>query len=231
MFRTNKNRRLLPRSTGNHRGNRIRALLFNIGTNPSLTEDIAILRAMPGIIVFTPSDATELHCGLYSICTKRTSLYPFRKKGEPKIFDNEFELSLEKRLMSKRFRCVLDWLWRNNVRVVNAGRKLEMAGISTRIIHLNTIKPLDTEMLDQVFKRYELVGVVEEHNIIGGLNSAIAEWKSNQQLDTKGMMLSFATRDEFLHAIGSQEYARKFFGIDSETIFKRMQSEFCKMRS
>ena len=41
------------------------------------------------------------------------------------------------------------------------------------------------------------MGVVEEHNIIGGLNSAIAEWKSNQQLDTKGTMLSFATRDEF----------------------------------
>ena len=55
---------------------------------------------------------------------------------------------------------------------------LESKGISTRVVDMHTIKPLDTKMLDQVFAENELVVTVEEHSSVGGLGGAVAEYKA-----------------------------------------------------
>ena len=65
------------------------------------------------------------------------------------------------------------------------------------------------------------MAVVEEHGLIGGLGSAVAEWRAAQ--DGKiARMLSFGTPDQFMHEVGTQEYARRKFGLTADNIASRM---------
>ena len=61
------------------------------------------------------------------------------------------------------------------------------------------------------------MAVVEEHNKIGGLGGSIAEWLAKQE-PMKGRMISFGADDEFMHEVGSQNYAREKYGLTAENI-------------
>ena len=79
----------------------------------------------------------------------------------------------------------------------------------------HTVKPLDTETLQEIFDNYHVVATAEEHGLIGGLGSSVAEWLASQRYD-KSRLLMFGTSDEFMHKIGSQAYARTHFDLTPE---------------
>src|SRR5260221_498461 len=101
-------------------------------------------------------------------------------------------------------------------------------GLSARVESFHTIKPLDTDRLKEVFARYRLVAVVEEHTRIGGLGGSIAEWLSSQD-GLRGRMIGFGTDDVFMHEIGSQEYGRRKFGLTSENIAETVSARFASL--
>jgi transketolase len=65
------------------------------------------------------------------------------------------------------------------------------------------------------------VAVVEEHGLLGGLGGAIAEWRAMQDR-AQARMLAFGTSDEFMHEVGTQEYARRKFGLTAHHIANRV---------
>ena len=96
--------------------------------------------------------------------------------------------------------------------------------ISCSLYSFHTIKPIDKERLFEIFDKYELVVTVEEHTIVGGLGSAVAEVKSSYSKSPKQITIGFP--DEFDIKFGSQEYIWKQMGIDSKSIINKIKNEY-----
>jgi transketolase len=105
--------------------------------------------------------------------------------------------------------------------VLEAAALLAGHGIPPRVESFHTVKPLDEQRLEEVFATAALVVSVEEHGRVGGLGGSIAEWLASQS-GTSARLLSFGTADTFLHQIGSQDYARRRFGLQAEAITQQV---------
>jgi transketolase len=104
--------------------------------------------------------------------------------------------------------------------VVKAADILKERGVSAGVVSFHSIKPLDTQFLDAASRQYKLLVSVEEHGVIGGLGSAIAEWIAPRVKSIP--LLSLGTPDEFMHEVGSQEYARAKYGLVADKIVERV---------
>jgi transketolase len=93
-------------------------------------------------------------------------------------------------------------------------------------VSVHTVKPLEEPLLAGVFSSFPLVAVAEEHGLIGGLGSAVAEWLAPRWPRPAARFLSFGTPDAFLCEGGSQEYARARLGLTPKAIAARVRDAF-----
>ena len=105
-------------------------------------------------------------------------------------------------------------------KAIQAADILEKKGISVRIIDMHTVKPIDVEMLDSVFAQNKLVVTVEEHSIIGGLGSAVAEYKAGFEKSPKQIMCGLS--DSF-KKIGNYKFQMKDNGLVAEDIAEKVE--------
>jgi transketolase len=190
-----------------------------LGPTHHSCEDLAILRSLPGMTVLAPADANELRACLRAALQVNGPVYMrIGKKGEPQVHPDVPEIRIGKSITLRKGADVC--LIGTGVMVavmLEAAALLEMRGIEARVESFHTIKPLDTATLADVFAHYPLVAVAEEHGRIGGLGGSIAEWLAAQGT-MRAKLLQFGTPDAFMHEIGSQEYARRRFGLTAENI-------------
>ena len=104
--------------------------------------------------------------------------------------------------------------------VLEGAAKLEAAGVSTAVVNLHTVKPLDEAFLTRAFASFSVIASIEEHGLIGGLGAALAEWKVDH--NAKARLLRFGTADAFLHESGGTRYARARNGLTSDAILQRV---------
>jgi len=104
---------------------------------------------------------------------------------------------------------------------VDAAELIAQEDLSARLVSFHTVKPLDDELLTEVFSTSRVVVTVEEHSILGGLGGAVAEWLASQPATANGRLLRIGTADTFLHEAGDQSHARSRFGLDAETIAQK----------
>ena len=100
---------------------------------------------------------------------------------------------------------------------------LAQSNCSTSVVSFHTIKPLDEELLRDIFQRFRCVATIEEHSILGGLGGSIAEWLSDHP-ESKARLIRCGTRDEFLHTTCNQKEARKIFGLTAEALTQKIIS-------
>jgi transketolase len=195
-----------------------------LGPTHHSLEDLAILRTLPGMTVFAPCDEVELRLGLRAALEQDGPLYMrIGKKGEPVIHKTApaaFALGKAITLRPGRDACLVA-AGTVMPEVLAAADALQKEGITTRVESFHTIKPLDGAKLEEVFRSVKIVAVVEEHGLLGGLGGAIAEWRAAQD-GSLARMLAFGTPDEFMHEVGTQEYARRKFGLTAENITSRV---------
>ena len=87
---------------------------------------------------------------------------------------------------------------------------------------MGSVKPLDTNFLNQINKRkFKKWIILEEHSIIGGLGSSIIEWKIDNKIKTPEIK-RMAAPDKFIHNLGNQKYIRKEIGLDSNSILQEI---------
>ncbi|MFO1321939.1 MAG: transketolase C-terminal domain-containing protein [Burkholderiales bacterium] len=195
-----------------------------LGPTHHSCEDLAILRVLPGMTVLAPGDSNELRQLLRAALRQDGPVYMrIGKKGEPAILPDgapPLVIGQAARLRDGADVCLIGC---GTVlsEVLKAADLLASRGIQARVESFHTVKPLDTAALDDAFRRYPLVAVCEEHSRLGGLGSAIAEWRCEQP-GTPGALLSIAVDDTFMHEVGTQEYARRRFGIDADSIAARV---------
>ena len=203
----------------------------DLGPTHHSCEDLAILRTLPEMTVLAPADSLELRAGLRAALHHDGPVYMrIGKKGEPQIHASEPDLRFGRALTIQQGSDVC--LVATGVMVataVQAAKLLAAQRISARVESFPSVKPLDTARLAELFGRYGLVAVIEEHGRIGGLAGAIAEWLATQDA-ARGRLLSFGTADEFMHEVGTTEYARRKFGLTPENIAREVAGRHAHRR-
>ena len=174
-----------------------------LGPTHHSLEDMAILRALPGMCVLAPCDATELSLMLRAALKQDRPVYiRIGKKGEPAIHKDQPNLHIGKAITVRSGKDIA--LLNAGIlmpEVLKAADILKERGTSAEVVSFHSVKPLDEDYLAEAAKRFKLIVTIEEHGLIGGLGGAIAEWRAVTNISTP--LLSFGTPDEFMHEIGS----------------------------
>ncbi len=197
--------------------------LGNLGYTHCCVEDIGVLRSIPNLTILSPCDPFELvKCLEYSIKHINGPTY-IRLTGSTnqKIFieeDYEFKIGKNEQLVSGKDVVIYSTGAIIN-EVIAASDILKDHGISASIINVSTIKPFNGEEIFEQIKNYKLVVSVEEHNVLGGLGSAISECRS--KLGTPKKHLILGVNDKYSNA-GSYNYLKNYFGIDAQSIAKKI---------
>lgn len=192
------------------------------GTHHSC-EDVAVMRALPGMTVFCPADAWEVRGALRAaLAHDGPSYIRIGTRGEPTIHDAVPALSIGKAIPLREGRRVC--LLATGVMVhpaLEAARRLEADGVSAGVVSMPTVKPLDVETVRDAFSRFELIVTLEEHSVIGGLGSAVAEWLADAG-PQPARLCRFATPDQFYHASGERSHLHDAYGLSPEAIATRI---------
>jgi transketolase len=193
------------------------------GTHQSL-EDISFLRVLPGMSVVCPGDALEVRAALAASLRQPGPVYiRLGKKGEPVVHQAPPDFQLGKALVVRPGSDVCILSTGNLLPVaVEASDRLAPLNISAEVVSYHTVKPLDEEFLARAFYQFALVTTLEEHSVLGGLGSAVAEWVVDHG-PVAGRLLRLGTPDVFLHEAGEQEHVREVFGLTPEAVAARIQ--------
>ena len=147
------------------------------GSHQSI-EDIALMREMPNMTVFVPCDPKETEKAVMAAAEiDRTSLYPCGETRYVRILQRKIL-----HLFPGQANIMRDG---NDVCIITAGlmvpialkaaEELEKEGISAAVVNMHTIKPIDAEIILEMNKKCKGIVTAEEHSVIGGLGSAVAE--------------------------------------------------------
>ena len=189
-----------------------------LGPTHHSLEDIAILRTLPGMRVLAPCDTTELRLALRAALEEDGPVYiRIGKKGEPAIHAQAPAFRIGEAIIVRPGTDVaLLAAGTIMAEVLKAADMLDRQGVSVEVASFHSVKPLDRAYLDRACARFKLIATIEEHSRIGGLGAAIAECYANRRVAP--MQLSFGTDDEFMHEVGSQDYARAKYGLTAANI-------------
>ena len=195
-----------------------------LGPTHHSLEDLAILRTLPGMRVLAPCDGMELRLALRAALKQDNPVYiRIGKKGEPPIHSREPAFSIGQAIVVREGSDVaLLSAGTLMPEVLKAADRLMSQGISAEVVSFHTIKPLDCAYLAHAAGKFKLLATIEEHGVIGGLGSAVAEWRAAANAPVSHLM--FGTPDEFMHEVGSQEYARAKYGLTAENIAARVEA-------
>lgn len=187
-------------------------------------EDIAIMRAIPNMTILSPADATEAYYAVNYAAKIDGPVYIRLTGGlnEPIVYQNEYAYRIGKSVVLKTGEDIALVTTGDMASVaLTVAQNLENDGIAAAVINMHTIKPLDEEQLKLVGDK-KIVVTIEEHSVIGGLGSAVAEYYARTKGATR--VLTMGIEDEFLHP-ASREYLLRQAGLDVTGIYERIRKE------
>jgi len=148
----------------------------NGGTHISV-EDIAIFRSMPNMVVVVPADTVELREAMKTIATYQGPVYLRMARGPmPRIFPENHKFALGKSsILSEGDDATIISTGIMTYYALQAAKRLAAENINVKVINSSTIKPIDEETILEAAESTGALVTVENHNIMGGLGSAVAE--------------------------------------------------------
>ena len=195
----------------------------SLGMSHHATEDLAILRALPNLVVMAPADLVEAEeCTKALAKTKGTAYLRLGRGGERRIHDRIVGFRIGKAIKVHEGKQVA--IFSTGAifeEVTEAYDELKKQGYDPSVYTFPTVKPIDREVIEEIGRNYELLVTVEEHNIVGGFGSAVAEVLA-ELLDKKARLIRIGIDDEYSVRVGNQKYLRQQYGIDSTSIAKRI---------
>ena len=147
------------------------------GATHQCNEDIAVMRTIPGMTIITPADAVEAKAATIAAAKIDGPVYlRFGRLAVPVIFDENYKFEVGKGVTLVEGTDVTIIATGLMVeRALAAAELLKAEGISANVINMATIKPLDSELVLAAAKKTGAIVTAEEHSVIGGLGSAVAE--------------------------------------------------------
>ncbi|MFC1815186.1 transketolase family protein [Thermodesulfobacteriota bacterium] len=200
-----------------------------LGGTHQACEDIALLRVMPNMTVICPGDATEVRLALRAAVIYGGPVYiRLGKKNEPAVHQEPPPFEIGKGIVVRRGSDVCIMSTGNILPIaIEAAVHLEAKGISTQVVSMHTVKPLDLDLLKLSFNTFDVIATVEEHSLIGGFGASIAEWMSDQP-PLKGRLCRKGISDNFIRRVGDQNNARKALGLTASDIAANILASLAK---
>lgn len=200
------------------------------GATHQALEDIAIMRSLPNMTVIVPADAKQAKLATLALSKHNGPAYlRIGKTNTPNYSHDDFTIG-QAEVLKTGSDISLIACGTMVHQAMQASQKLEKLGISSQIINLHTIKPLDQETILQATKQTGAILTLEEHQQAGGLAGAILETigLSYKKTNTNGEMLlekipvfdSIAINDKFGQS-GSLDELYEYYGLDVKTIVKK----------
>ena len=193
-----------------------------LGVSHHATEDLAIMRSIPNLLCLAPSTLHEAAKATEAVVDHQGSCFLRLDKSH----GTEEQELLEPFVIGK-LRTIRDG---GDLTLITCGgileevqqaadRLKEQHGIQARILSMHTLSTMDVEGITRAVEETEHVITVEEHSIVGGLGSAVAEVCMDHGLKPRSFN-RIALRDGFSSIVGSQNYLRTRYGLDADAIFK-----------
>lgn len=189
------------------------------------TEDLAFTRVLPNLQVFSPADSLETIKIMEYAAGYDGPMY-IRLSGGlncPIVYKEDYNFcagKLKQMLQGGEVAIIATGLLVSES--LEAANILADRGIACSVYNMHTIKPIDEEGLIRIFRDYKMIVTVEEHNILGGMGSAVAEYKAKYSNMPRQVMIGFP--DSFAEA-GSQRYIWEQKGLTAELIAERIEKE------
>jgi transketolase len=196
------------------------------GGSHQAIEDVAIMRALPNMVVLVPADGEETRQMVLAAAEYNGPVYIRMGRLEvPVIFGEDYHFEIGKAKVIKEGTDVA--IMANGLMVtaaLEAAEQLSADGISVSVVNVSSVKPLDEETILRVAKETGAVVTAEEHNIIGGLGSAIAE-VLGEKLPTP--MVRVGLKDTFGESGRPYELLEKY-GLTKENLVKAVHQVLTK---
>ena len=147
------------------------------GKTHQVVDDIAIMRAMPGMVTISPADDIETRLALRWAAAYDGPVYVrLVRDATQRLFDERYSFAFGRAVVVREgVDVTLISTGAQTPRVVDAAELLAAHGIDAHVVHVPTIKPIDVAAIVDAAERTDLVITVEEHSVIGGLGGAVAE--------------------------------------------------------
>lgn len=197
----------------------------SLGVSHHATEDLAVMRALPDVAVFAPADRVEAAAVARAVVDYPGTCYiRLGRGGEQVARESISRFEVGKALpVQEGSRVAIFTTGDIFGEAAAAASLLEQQGIRPAVYTFPTVKPLDEETVRACAGRYELLVTCEEHNVLGGLGSAVAEvlaeTAGHARLVRLGITGSYCT------AVGDQNYLRQLYGLTGEQIAQRILKE------
>ncbi len=204
----------------------------SLGMSHHATEDIAIMRALPGVTVICPGDPTEAALAVKEIANTDGTCYLRLGRGGEKSVNNvikEFEIGKAYKLRDAKKGGKKIAVFSTGAILEETSKAcdmLEAMGFGTEQYSFPTVKPIDRRVISDCANRFDNIFTVEEHNIVGGFGSAVAEVLAES--DGGAKLHRIGINDFYCIEVGSQAYLRKQVGINAEGITKTVKEVFCE---
>lgn len=147
------------------------------GATHQCLEDIGVMRTIPGMVILNPADAVESRLAVKAAIDYEGPVYlRFGRLAVPTVFGDDYKFEIGKGVeLEQGTDVTLIGTGLMVPETLEAKKILAEQGISARVINIATIKPIDEEIIIKAAKETGAIVTAEEHNIIGGLGSAVAE--------------------------------------------------------
>jgi transketolase len=200
-----------------------------LGTTHHAIEDLAITRALPGMIVCAPADPIEARQIFEQSISVDSPMYIRLAKSNDSLIHD----SADKLIIGKAFALTegtdIEILVTGTIthRVMEWLPELKKQGVSAGVTVFHTIKPLDTNYLDVLIDSGKKILIVEEHNTVGGFGEGVCSYLAKQNAVNK--IRHLAIPDIYNHYVGSQTFILNKFGLNTapniEEIFECLRQK------
>jgi transketolase len=189
-------------------------------------EDIALFRALPNMTIIAPADAEEMKRLMPLTVDHLGPIYIRLAKGyDPIVTTDEHTFRIGKGFTMREGADALLITTGITLKLaLAAAESLSRVGIECTILHMPTIKPLDTDKIIELATQTPMVITIEEHSIIGGLGSAVAEIMAETNWSSPKRFKRLGIPDVFPEKYGTQASLMEYYNISEDAIIKTVQS-------
>lgn len=200
-----------------------------LGMSHHATEDLAILRALPDVVVMAPGDQTETEEATKAIAAYKGTCYlRLGRGGEKRIHTRLDDFQIGKAIKVHDGEQVAIFSTGAIFEEVSEAYSVLLSkGISPAVYTFPTVKPIDKDTIMQCARTFDMIVTCEEHNIIGGFGSAVAEVMAEMK-SKKAFLSRIGLNDLYSVQVGDQKYLRRQYGIDHESIVGRIEQALAR---
>ena len=191
-------------------------------------EDVSIMRSIPNITVVCPADCAEIFKTVQAAANFEGPMYIrlTGAVGNPPVYIEDYHFEIGKAIFLKEpsevtFISTGSMVYES----LEAAKIVEKSGIKAGVINMHTIKPLDVDAVEFALRVSKLIVTVEEHSIIGGVGSAVAEYKAQKSSAPPQLMLGLPDKFDLT---GDYRFLLELHGLTAEKISERVLSSFGK---